>query len=753
MAPKVQVVSHYEIMEPLGSGGMGVVCKARDLQLDRVVAVKFLSSNSKTSESHKKRFIQEAKAASSLDHPNICTIHEIGSTPDGQIFIAMAYYEGETLKERIERARLGPMESVDIAIQVAQGLAKAHAKGIFHRDIKPANLFITNDGIVKILDFGLAKLSGASALTSSGALLGTLAYMSPEQIAGKTDQRTDLWSLGVVLYEMLAGQHPFNAESEKTVIDRILHQQPRKITALRPDVPVAVENVIARALEKEPDRRYLRAEDLLDDLRRVRSQDMVSTAERAAPRIPSIVVLPFTNLSHEQDAEYFSDGLAEELIYALSQVDGMRVVSRVSAFEFKGKSQNLAQIAQQLNVESVLDGSVRIAGQRLRVNVEMTNVADGYCLWSKRFDREMKDVFAIQDEIASSVVSTLKLKLEDPPYASFTPRYVGHPGAYNLYLKGRYYCNKYTEDGFQKAGECFEHAIAVDPDCAPAYAGLADYYMALGFWSVIAPKDAWPKTRQYAIRAMQLDARLPEPHITMAKIYQFGDWDRQTAETEFRRAIQLNPGHSDARFAYSVFLLQTGFLGLALDEIKRAHELDPLNLSIATGVAWLHYYLGDYQRAIDHCQQVLELSPDYPEAQGCMALCSEKIGRPADHVAWFEKAAAGSGGLPFVLGLLGRAYALNGQQGKARELQAKLQSLSEQRYTSQVAHALIAIGLGEFDRAMQWLEEAFQAHDAFLCYAKVFPPYDPLREQPRFQQMLHRMGVASPSSTETTAAD
>jgi serine/threonine-protein kinase len=393
---------------------------------------------------------------------------------------------------------------------------------------------------------------------------------------------------------------------------------------------------------------------------------------------------------------------------------------------------------------------VRVAGERLRVNVEVTSVADGFCLLSKRLDREMKDVFAIQDEIASSVVSILELKLKGQQPAPFIRHNVGHPEAYNLYLKGRYYFNKNTEQGFQKAGECFVQAIAVDPDCAPAYAGLADFHMALGFWSVVAPKEAWPKAREYAVKAMQLDPRQPEPHITMAKIYQFGDWDRQAAEAEFRLAIQLNSGHSGAHFDYSIFLLQTGLLGQAFDEIKRAHDLDPLNLSVATGVAWLYYYFGEYQRAIDECGQVFELAPDYPEAQGCMALCSEKIGRGADHVAWLEKVAAGSGGMPFVLGLLGRAYGLNGQQDKARELQSRLQAMSEERYTSQVAHALISIGLGELDRAMHWLEEAFEAHDAFLCYAKVFPPYDPLREQQRFQEMLQRMGVLDPSSSETT---
>ena len=759
MEHKVQVVSHYEILEELGGGGMGVVCKARDLELDRIVAVKFLPFHVETSEAQKKRIIQEAKAASALDHPNICTIHEIGSTPDGQMFIVMAYYEGQTLKQKIHRGRLELVESVDIAMQVAQGLAKVHARGIFHRDIKPANLIVTNDGIVKILDFGLAKLSDASTQTNAETPVGTLVYMSPEQVVGETDQSTDLWSLGVVLYEMLTGRHPFLADGERTTIHQILHERPPKIALLRPDVPAALERVITRALEKDRSRRYVRAEDLLEDLRDARrtSLDLVSgpdaSARQTAARVPSIVVLPFANLSPEPEAEYFSDGLAEELIYALSQVEGLHVVSRVSAFEFKRKSQNLEQIAQQLNVSTVLNGSVRMAGERLRINVEMSNVADGYCLWSKRFDREMKDVFAIQDEVASSVVDILKRKLEDQRPAPFTARYVGHPEAYNLYLKGRYYCNKNTEEGFQKAGECFEQAIEVDPGCAPAYAGLADFYMALGFWSVVAPNEAWPKTREYAIKAMQLDARLPEPHVTIAKIYQFADWDRHAAEAEFRRAIQLNPGHSDARFAYSVFLLQMGLLGQALDEIKRAHDLDPLNLSIGTGVAWLYYYLADYDRAIEECRQVLELSPDYPEAQGCMALCSEKIGRPADHVSWFEKAAEASAGLPFVLGLLGRAYALNGQTDKARELQAKLHSISEQRYTSQVAHALVSIGLGELDCAMQWLEDAFQAHDAFLCYAKVFPPFEPLRGQPRFQEMLRRMGVAGPVSSETNTLD
>lgn len=759
MEPKGRVVSHYEILEELGAGGMGVVYKARDLQLDRFVAVKFLPLHVAARGVQKERFIQEAKATSSLDHPNICTVHEIGEAPDGQIFIAMAYYEGETLRHKLHRG-LKLAETVDIATQVAQGLAKAHSKGIIHRDIKPENIMVTNDGIVKILDFGVAKLSGAATLTQSGALLGTVSYMSPEQIDGEIDHRTDLWSLGVVFYEMVTGRHPFHTDRERATIYHILHQNPASPTGLRPDIPVALERVIARLLEKDPSQRYARAEDVVEGLRLVRprgSQDLFPSTEVFAPKKtsqapPSIVVLPFANLSPEPEAEYFSDGLAEELIYALSRVEGIHVVSRVSAFEFKGKAQNLTQIGQQLKVNSVLTGSVRMAAGRLRVNVEMTNVTDGYCLWSDRFDREARDVFAIQDEIATSVVNILRHKLVDQRTAALAPHYAGHPEAYNLYLKGRYHYKKTTQQGFQKAGECFRQAIALDPNCAPAYSGLADFYLIMGFWSVVPPKEAWPKAREYALKAIQIDPGRPEPHIALAKILQFGDWDRRAARIEFRRAIDLNPGLSEAHFAYSIFLLQTGLLGQAQDEIKRAHELDPLNLSVATGVAWLCYYLGDYQRASDECRQVLEMSPDYAEAQGCMALCSEKLGRPAEHVAWLEKAAAGGGGLPFVLGLLGRAYALNGQTDKAVEFQAKLQELSEKHYTSQVARALVSLGLGELDRAMHWLEEALQAHDAFLCYAKVFPPYDPLRSNPRFQEMLRHMGVADPVSSETAAA-
>ena len=748
MDPKIQGVSYYEILQPLASGGMGVVYKARDLRLDRIVALKFLPADLAANPVQRERFIQEAKAASLLDHPNICTIYEIGSTPDGRVFIAMPFYEGDTVKHKIAQGPMELIESADIATQVAQGLAKAHSKGIIHRDIKPANLIVTNDSIVKILDFGVAKLNGGSGLTRSGTLLGTVAYMSPEQISGETDQRTDLWSLGVVLYEMLTGQHPFCAEKEATTIYQILHVQPSRPVVLRPETPPHLERILSRLLEKDRAMRYSRAEELLEDLRRFQpkgSIDLATTSELSGSFLqmapPSIAVLPFNNLSRETEAEYFGDGLAEELIYALSQVDGLHVVSRVSAFEFKGKSHNLGQIGQQLKVRSVLTGSVRMAGDRLRVNVEMTNIADGYCLWSARFDRDMKDVFAIQDEIASHVVSNLKLRLEDQTH-SVAQRYVGNPDAYNLYLKGRYYFNRNTEQGFRKAGECFGRAIAVDSQCAPACAGLAEFYMAMGFWSVTVPAEAWPKAREFAAKAMQLDPRNPDAHITLAKVYQFSDWDRSAAEGEFRRAVQLNPNHSEARFAYSVFLLQAGQLYQSLEEIKRAHDLDPLNLSIATGVAWLHYYRGDYYRAMDQCQQVFELSPDYPEAQGCLALCSEKIGHPADSVVWLEKTTQGSAELPFVLGLLGRAYALNGQREKAVEMQHKLQTISKQRYTSQVAHALVALGLGDLDLAMQWLEEALQAHDAFLCYAKVFPPYDPLRDRPRFQEMLQRMGLA-----------
>ena len=444
-----QTISHYRILSKLGEGGMGVVYKAHDTKLGREVALKFLPGGLTGDPRARERFIYEAKAASGIDHPNICTIYEIDETDDHRIFIAMACYEGETLKQRIARGPLETGEILDVAIQIARGLARAHEAGIIHRDIKPANIIITTRGEVKIVDFGLSKLLGLAKLTRTGMTVGTAAYMSPEQARGEEiDQRTDIWSLGVVLYEMLTGLCPFRSEYEQALIYSILNEEPAPLGSLRPDIPEEMDQLVQKAMAKVPVERFRYAGELLAELsflakRREAESDRLLIG--AAKALPSIAVLAFTNLSADKENEYFSDGLAEDIIDALTQVPGLRVMARTSAFAFRGKEADVREIGARLNVEHILEGSVRRSGSRLRVTAQLVKASDGYHVWSQRFDREMTDVFAIQDEISQAIVEKLRLRLSAG--RPLVKRYTENLAAYDLCLKARYHLLKMTQEG------------------------------------------------------------------------------------------------------------------------------------------------------------------------------------------------------------------------------------------------------------------------------------------------------------------
>ena len=731
-----QIIAHYEIQEIIGKGGYGVVYKARDINLDRSVAIKFLQPQGYVDEKERDRFIREAKVASSLDHPNICTIYEIGTAPNGQLFIAMAYYEGETLRHKLKRGPLQLDAALKYAIDIAQGLAKAHNHRVVHLDIKPDNIAITGDDVAKILDFGLAKLVHDSSQAET--LHGTIEYMAPEQICGLSDNRTDIWALGVVTYEMITGRRPFTAIARLEILHAISSQAFRPASELRPGLPKELEELLARALAKNPAERYQRAEEILAHLHALRHGiESLPTAAKPVQRWPanSIAVLPFANLGRDEEGEYFSDGLADELIHLLSQVRGLRVVSHTSAFEFKGKNESIRVIGERLKVNTVLEGSVRRLGNTLRVTAQLTDAVTGYHRWSQRYEREIKDIFAIQEDIALSIVSMLKINVR-PEIAILRPRYAGNIEAYGLYLRGRYYWSQRTEAGIRKAGECFQHALKVDPKCAPAYAGLADYFISLGFWSVMVPSEAWVHAREAALKGLQLDERLAETEISLGKCAVFNDLDWRQGEQRFLRGIELDPLLSDGHFSYAILLLQLGRFESGLIEMLCARELDPLSLTIGTGVAWAHYYIGRYDRAIKECQKVLELQPDYFEAQGCMGLVAIAEGRFADAISWFERALVVSGGNPLGRGFLGYALALSGRTADAQRILEQLRKLATERYISATAPALVHVGLSELDEALTYLEEAAASKDAFLAYAMVFPPFKPLRGTPRFRSLV-----------------
>jgi serine/threonine-protein kinase len=740
-----KTISHYKILEKLGAGGMGVVYKARDLRLDRFVALKFLPSHLGQEKDEKKRFIHEAKATSALDHPNICNIHEIDETEDGQMFIAMACYEGESLQVKIERGPMPADEAIDIVIQAARGLAAAHQRGIYHRDLKPANVMLTGCGEVKIVDFGLAKLAGESKLTKAGTTLGTAAYMSPEQAQGAgADHRTDIWSLGVVLYEMLTGERPFKGDYEQAVVYSIINEEPPSIAELKNRFSPEVAHVIERVLQKQPDDRHQTMEDLLMALQSVRSDlEAAKIMDDAEKTIPSIAVLPFVNMSADPENEYFSDGLAEDLINALTKIKDFRVAARTSAFSFKGEKIDVREIGRKLNVQTVLEGSVRKSGKRLRVTAQLINVDDGYHLWSEQYDRVMADIFDIQDEITLAIVDSLKVELLAREKRAVMKRHTYEVDQYHLYLKGRYYWNKGTTGGSNKAVEHFQAAIAKDPTYGLAYAGLADAYASLGDagHAAIPPKEAFSKAMEAVHTALEIDQSLAEAHTSLGHL-KMHDFDWSGAEREYKRALELNPNYAYTHHLYAHFSALKGEHQEAIISMKHALELDPVSLGTITDLGVLLYYDRQYDEAIAQYQRTLDMDPGYVRAYITLSSAYGQKGMIDEAIAMARKALDLSKDRA-KMAVLGRAYALSGEKAKALKIIEDLKSLSKKRYISPYMIVLIYASLNDKDPALDWLQQAYEERVGDLIYLKVDPFLDNLRSDPRFAGLLKKVGLES----------
>ncbi len=739
-------LSHYRIVEPLGQGGMGVVYRAHDERLDRDVALKLLPPAA--DQDARKRFRREALALSKLNHPNIGTIYDFDAQ-EGTDFLVMELVAGATLQQKLAAGPLPEKEVLVLGSQIAEALEAAHERGVVHRDLKPGNIMITPRGQPKVLDFGLARLFGPAddavtteRLTASQAMAGTLPYMSPEQLMGRrADARSDLYALGVVLFEMATGRLPYREKLSTALAGEILHQPALRPREVRPDVSSDLEAVILHCLEKDPERRPGSAGKVVESLRALAAGPPRSPVAESRHRIQSLAVLPLENLSGDPEQEYFADGLTEELIATLAQIGALRVISRTSAMQYKGARRPLPEIARALNVDAIVEGSVRRAGDRVRITAQLIEAPTDRHLWANSYEGNLSDVLALQGEVAQAIAHEVRIKLTPEQEKRLARARSVAPEAYEAYLKGRYYWDKRTEEGLYKGIEYFRQAIEIDPLYPLAHVGLADSYNILGYYSYLTPREAFPKAKAAAARALELDANLAEAHCSLAYAQHYLDWDWETSERSFRRAIEINPGYAVAHQFYALQLAVLGRSEEARAEITRAVELDPLSLIINASVGYAHFFARRYPEAAEICLKTLEMDSNFYLAHLWLGWAYEQMGKLDEAIAEAQKAVSLSGGRPGILASLARAYAVSGRVAEARHLLEELAEPAKRRYVSSYRLAGVYAGLGEMDASFELLEKAYQERSHLLTHIKVDPWFDPLRADPRYLDLVKRVGL------------
>jgi serine/threonine-protein kinase len=723
----------YEILQKLGEGGMGNVYRIKDKKLDEEMALKVLKPAIAADKEMIERFKNELKLARKIAHRNVCKMYDLNEQEDTP-YITMEYVEGEDLKSFIKGSgKLTEEQTIAIAQQVCKGLAEAHELGIIHRDLKPQNIMIDKKNLAKITDFGIARSVESPGVTQTGTMIGTPDYISPEQAEGKeADQRSDLYSLGVILFEMVTGQVPFVGDTALSVAMKHKLDEPLDPRALNDLVSEDLSRIILWCLKKDKMARCQTAEELLSELTKIEKRIPITerawTAEESRPETKtmsddqnSIAVLPFINMSADPEQEYFCDGMAEEIINSLTKIKDLRVVARTSAFSFKGKNLDIREIGKKLSVGKVLEGSVRIAGNRIRITAQLINVVDGYHLWSDRYDRELEDVFAIQDDVTMAIVDNLKLKLLSQEKVAVLKRDTNDVKAYNLYLKGSHYIRMYGGRGFDEAIDYYQQALHEDPTYSMAYYGLSEVYIAMTFWGNVSPKEAVPKAKAYAKKALELDDTNGEAHGILGFIHTMHDWDWKTAEQKLKQALELSPNSAINQMYYSWLLSNVEKHEEAIAEALRAQALDPVSSFINAFVGLTFFFPGQFDRAVDELQKVIKMNPDSYLAHYHLGMVYSAQANIEGAIAEYEKAVECSDGVPFIEMLLAITYYDYGRKSEAENLFERLKQRAKQEYVPPISFFLMNLIQGKLGEAKKWLNRAGEEHDSYLCWMRIIP--------------------------------